>query len=555
MSLARVTVKRIDRVTRRWIRNASDELAARNGCLFDERRADHYRQVCRTHLRLWEGDQAGLPFDPLDWQWEVAARLFGWVRPSAKFNRLVRRFRKASVWVPKKNGKSPFGASVGIYLMAFDGEPGQAVYSAAKDGVQARIVHQHACHMARASPTLSRQCKIHEQTNRIVHPSTLSHYSVLAGDNHAGQEGKNGSCIIDEVQVVDERLALVLADMGASRAEPIIFQISTSGQSFDGYGRKEWEYGLQVEAGKTLDETLLHVAWSAPQDASDKDCEKVSVWKTANPAWGQTIDPDEFRASMQRAKRSTTDWVNWKQRRLNIWQRSANPWMPTADWDAAANPDLDITDFADTGAGVGLDLSRVSDMTSAVIVTQQDDTIGCWPMFWLPRRRAEELAHLVPILDWHRQGAISLLDSDVVDFDLVLDDLAKICEQINATVICYDPLFAEDLTQRLVARTGMQRVEFRQTWDRYTLPVQGLERAVRSGLLVHPANPVLDWQIGHTLIKEYGGKRKPLKDNHAKHKTIDGVQALCMGLAATWIHNETAHNQVSTYRENDLLIL
>lgn len=543
-----------DRITKRWIRNAADERAARDGCQFDERRAEHFLDFCRQHLRLWEGDQAGKAMELLGWQREVASRMFGWVRPSAKFGRTVRRFRRASVWVPKKNGKSPLAAAIGLYLMAYDGEPGQAVYSAARDGKQAQIIHRHAQRMAEASPTLRTQIKIHRQTGRIVHVPTLSHYSILAGDNYQSQEGYNGSVIVDEVHVVDERLALVLQDAGASRSEPIQFEVSTAGASIDCYGRKQWEYGRSVNDGKTLDQDFLYCAWEAPQDASDEKLADPEVWQAANPAWGETIDPVEFASAYERAKRSAIDWANFKQRRLNIWQRAATPWINVAEWDACRNAEITLSDFDGLAVGVGLDLSRVADMTAACVAAVQDGVIGLWPRFWLPRRRAEQLAHLVPLKDWADAGAITLIEGDVVDYDVVLDDLASLCEAVNAGVICYDPLFAEDFTQRLSERTGIQRVEFRQTFDRYSLPTSELERAVKSANLVHPGNPVLDWQIGHALCKEYGGKRKPLKDGHAPHRTIDGVQAACMGLAAAWIAAETG-SKASVYAQRDMVVL
>src|SRR6266704_7096607 len=108
---------KIDRTTKLWIRNFSDELAAADGCRFDQERADHIVEFFAKFLRLYEGEHAGKPFVLMDWQVDVLSRIFGWVRMSMHFGRKVRRFRKASIWIPKKNGKSPLAAGVGIYLL------------------------------------------------------------------------------------------------------------------------------------------------------------------------------------------------------------------------------------------------------------------------------------------------------------------------------------------------------------------------------------------------------------------------------------------------------
>ena len=233
----------IDSVTKRWIWNASDERAARNGCTFDEERGQHFINICAKKFRLWEGEYAGEPFYCVDWQFACMMRIFGWVKFSPMHKRLVRRFTRASVWVAKKNKKSPTGAAVGLYLLGYDGEHGQHVYSAARDGKQALIVHRHALAMVRSSSELSATCTINKSTSKILHEPTGSTYEILAGDNIPSQEGLNGSVIIDETHVVNRKLALVLEDMGASRSEPLQFEISTAGNDPQSYGRIQYEFG------------------------------------------------------------------------------------------------------------------------------------------------------------------------------------------------------------------------------------------------------------------------------------------------------------------------
>ena len=166
------------------------------------------------------------------------------------------RFNRCSLWVPKKNGKSPLAAGVGLYLLISDGEAGQKIFSAAKDGKQAGIMHAHAKHMVEMSPILSKELKINKSTGRIYHAKTRSTYDVLAGNHIKGQHGLNGSCIIDETHVVDERLARVLEFMGASRSEPIQFEASTAGNDPTGYGKKQFDYGTAVSEGMIFDDSF-----------------------------------------------------------------------------------------------------------------------------------------------------------------------------------------------------------------------------------------------------------------------------------------------------------
>lgn len=534
--------EQFDKATaKRWAWNAGDELAIADGCRFDEGRAEHFANVCETHLRLWEGDYAGKPLRLTNWQWDCMARIFGWVRWSDKWTRWVRRFRIASVWVAKKNKKSPTGAAVGLYLLRWDGESGARVWSAARDGKQAQIVHGHAINMLRASG-LDQEMTINKADHRIVYEPTLSVYGVLAGDNIRGQEGLNGSVIIDETHVVDDRLAQVLADMGASRSEPLRFEISTAGNE-RGYGRKQYEYGKEVEAGRSHDTAYFFKAYEAPQDLKDEDVyqedngrlteDTIRIWGLANPALNETVDLDELRNSCKRAQRSEADWSAWKQRRLNIWQFSANPWIDPTAW-RRCEGHFELSDATDAEAvGVGLDLARVSDTSSAVYAWEREGRIRLSAKMWLPEDRLTALAVKVPeLLDWAKDGAVILTPGNVTDFAVIEDSIAADLEELPVQWLAYDPFLATEITARIADRIPVGLLAFKQDFASYTAPTQDFKRLVLDGTIEYCHNPAWNWQMGHAQTRIVADKEKPVKDPHAPHKRIDTVQASIMALFA-----------------------
>src|SRR5687767_9814294 len=112
-----IAIPKPDPVTKRWMRDASDELAVRNGCWFDEDRGQFVVDWLYDYLRLYEGEDAGKPFEcKHDWQYETTMRLFGWVRHSEEWGRDIRRFRKGVVFIPKKNKKSPTLSAWCVYV-------------------------------------------------------------------------------------------------------------------------------------------------------------------------------------------------------------------------------------------------------------------------------------------------------------------------------------------------------------------------------------------------------------------------------------------------------
>lgn len=333
----------VDEVTQRWILNESDKIAAyKYGCRFDPKRAKHVLNFFPTCLELFEGGRK--PFDPIPAAKRMLARVFGWVRQDPASGEWRRRFKSAYWWVPKKNAKTPIAAGVGLYLLTQDGEPGQKVYTAARDGKQAKIVHRHAMKMAERSPVLRPYLRFNKTENHIEFPDMDSFYFLIAGDNPNSQEGLNGSCVIDELHVVNHELYSVLEYMGASRKEPLMFHCSTAGKDLEGIGKVKYDLGKNVWSGEVDDPTLFFESFELPADIPDEqlkiphgcsleeEAERLKPWIAANPGWGITLDTVDFVAKLKAAQRSPSAWAKWKMYRGNQWQTGDSPFISISDW-------------------------------------------------------------------------------------------------------------------------------------------------------------------------------------------------------------------------------
>ena len=85
--------------------------------------------------------------------------LFGWKRPDG-----TRRFRRAYIEVPKKNGKSTLCGGLALFLLVADGEPRAQIYGAAADREQAGIVFGEAANMVAASGELGQRLEVVRST-------------------------------------------------------------------------------------------------------------------------------------------------------------------------------------------------------------------------------------------------------------------------------------------------------------------------------------------------------------------------------------------------------
>jgi phage terminase large subunit-like protein len=614
--------RKVDETTKAWCRNANDIRAAVAGHRFqvvhDEWEGGAFPVWwIERYCRLYEGEFAGHPLRlrgqhgvsldwpihdrwdseqakdfavaraeryaedywdgvPVDWQYEVIMRLFGWRKFSERYARWIRRFTEASIWVPKKNKKSPTLAALGLYILIGEGEPGQKVFVAAKDGGQARgIVGQHALEMIRQSPELDEECVINLQKMQITYTPTRSILLPLSSGSKSHQkakEGLNGSLLVDEVHVVDREYMERIGRAGISRAEPLKVEVSTAGDDPDCYGKERYDYGQRVQAGTVRDLALLFVDYSIPQDLSPDDFanDPIGYGQRANPAWGHTIDPEEFLTDYDRSKLSIRTMISFLMYRCNKWARTASPWLRISDWERG-HTGRELSEWDGCSCVLSLDKSKTQDMTSIVATfweasdrhdwqwveeigtnvcafcgaqayaDEEAPETGCpdsidlyqYPFFWLPEATAKARAKDADFLGWAARGELNLIPGEVIQDGYLKATLRWLCERFQVEGIYYDRTYCEDITQWCEEELGIDRIEFPQNSGTMSEPIVTFERRVLQAMILHPRHSVLDWQAGHVTVKEYpNGRRILVKPTGDDVKKIDGMVASVMGSAA-----------------------
>jgi phage terminase large subunit-like protein len=531
-----------DTITPLWVKNAADEKAAAAGMRFDSERAEYACNWIETNCCLYEGERAGETLTLMPYQREFVSRLFGWVRWSKEWGQWVRRFTAASLWCPKKNGKSPMLAAMGMYLMCGDGEPGQKVYTAAKNGDQAKIAQRHAFAMVEQSRALAADCKANKSTMQVTHLPSRSIMMILTGDDSRGakaKEGLNGSVLIDECHVFDREMHERTSRAGISRKEPLNLAVSTAGDDPSSYGFERCQYGRQVNDGERDDPHFLHVEYAAPANISDREIDErlLELGELANPAWGELVKPTEFEADWKRCRGNPREVARFKQYRLNIWVGSTNQWLDTGGWEKGRR-EFTPEDLRGRACYLGLDLSRTRDMTAAPFVFPWEEdgaeVLRVWPLFWLPEDIARDRDPLFPFRSWATGNHLTLTPGSVVDYKIVEDEICDFVDKYELRVrgLYFDQHYAEELTQRLSDRLGCERIAVAQTLMTLSPLCKELERLISTGKVHHAGNPVMDWQVGHCEVWcDRNQNIRPVKPPGATGKSIDGIMGTLDAMA------------------------
>lgn len=505
-----------------WVRTKSDERAIDEGCYFDLKAADRVRFFFAKFLRHSKGQFGGQPFELLDWQWsDVIAPLFGWKRANG-----TRRFRRASIGIPKKNGKSTLLSGIGLYCTMGDGERGAEVYSCAASRQQASIIFNESMAMVEASPALASRVAVKSASKTLEYGKNV--YQALSADVPT-KEGLNISCLLfDELHAQQTRkLWDSLRYGGAARLQPLLIWISTAGTDQQSICYEQWEYARSVLAGNTIDTELLPVIYEA---APEDDWKAESTWRKANPSYGVTLSASDFAADCQEAQRSPIHENVFKRYRLNLWTAQETRWIQVHRWEkckATWTPDALVSQ----PCIVGLDLAATTDFNSAVELYKGKESYRCVPHFWLPEsalqtRQAENRDRLAI---WAAQGLIKLTEGDTADYEVIRADLSEIATRAKVTEIALDPWNATSLATQLQG-DGFDVSYVRTGFYSISAATKEFEKLVLAQQIEHDGNPVLTWMLSNIAVEtDASGNLKPSKRRSAEK--IDGIVALILALA------------------------
>jgi phage terminase large subunit-like protein len=512
------------------------------GWYFDVEEADRVCFFFEKLLRHSKGEWAGKNFVLEPWQRAFLRRLFGWRRPDG-----TRRYRRAALWIPRKNGKSTIAAGVALYLLIADGEPGAEIYSAAADKEQAALVFVEATRMAEASPVLSELTEVFR--NSLFVPTTLSKYQPLTSKSRTKHGLNVHGVVIDEVHaLVDRSLYDVLTTASGSRRQPLEFLASTSGDNIASFAYEQFDLAEKVIAGTLEDPEFLPVVYAA---SKKDDWEDPATWAKANPNFGISIKPDYFKSELAKIRGTPGRLASFLQLHLNIWAQSSQAWLSIDHWKACPKT-KPLEAYRGRPAFGGLDLSSTTDTTAFVIVIPMEDgryDVLVW--IFIPEENAEERAKRdrVQYPLWIKQGHVIATEGNSVDYSVVRAKIMEVAAIVDLQELAYDPWNATETT-RILSNNGIRVQETRQGFRTMSPPSKLWEQLVRTKKVAHQHNPAFDWMVSNVVVRTDDNENiQPTK--RLSRDRIDAVVATLMGLERARL----SRDQESVYETRGPLVI
>lgn len=485
------------------------------------------------------------------WQLWIILQLFGWVDV-----RGWRRFRQATMFVPRGNGKSTILAAICLWFLLCDELGAPEVYSAAVGAKQARIIYEMSKRMIESDPDIIEEFNVSPWEDRIESGYNGGKMLALASKS-ASLDGLAPSlAVLDELASQRDAgvYGALLTALG-KRHQPLLFSITTCTENDQGIGREQWNYIVSILSGDIEDDRYLGIIYHA-DDSDDPWADDALV--KSNPDWGGAVQPENIRSIRNQARQSPAHEAAFKTRHLNVWAGELHQLFDLSAWDAlrndtmsSSNMELEAGEYSGSECYIGLDLSRTRDLTAIAYLfppdltdddVADDDDVGKWRVFvrtYITDRQFRVMRKQFPTFNqWVRDGWLTVMPGAVIDYGDIESQIQDDVDTYDVQAICYDPWGASSSAQRVERETGATLVEVRQSARGMHEPTTEFQSWILGARIEHNGNPVLRWALKNTVGKaDPADHVKPVKSE--EERKIDPAVAVIMAVGQGMYHDQS----------------
>ena len=349
--------------------------------------------------------------------------------------------KEAFIFIPRKNGKTILVSALAWALAILQRMSGSVVYVVGAALKQAMETFDNWDYNLEHVQYPNKKAAIADGWE--IHDNNMDHsitHSDLGGgsvslialaSNPDGQDSFNCNIVIaDEIHAYKGPAQFnVLYDATKAYTNKKVISITTAGQDGNSFCAQRLTYCRRVLRGKYQNEALFTFICCADEDEKGNvDFLDPIQHQKANPSYGVTIRPADIMNSAQQAADDPQQRLNFLAKSLNIFtaQQKAYFQIATFRWSnrkageaLGIDPDWTLDEKIAHVLKLpvkwygGADLSKMHDLTAAVLHGTYKDIDICLPHAWFPIVAAQIKAEQdnIPLFGWRDDGWLDMCNA------------------------------------------------------------------------------------------------------------------------------------------------
>lgn len=429
----------------------------------------------------------GEPFLLEPWQKFIIYNLLGFFHKGT----IMRRFKEAFIFVPRKNGKTRFVAALSWALSLLERKSGSTIYIVGAALRQARQSFEFINFNLR---------QMGEDENfRILNNNQESSISGDLGDGHlhiealAANPEKQDSlncniAIADELHAYKNATQYnVIKEAMKAYTNKLMIGITTAGDDQNSFCYNRLKYCQKILDGTVKDEQyFVFIAKSDEDENGDVDYLDPIEHEKANPNYGVTIRPEDMESDAYQAQNDPQQRKDFLAKSLNIFTSAMKAYFnidefrksdSKYDWTIEELAKLPIDWYG------GADLSKLHDLTAAALYGTYDDVDIAITHSWFPivmaQRKADE--DNIPLFGWQDDGWLTMTNTPTVNYDDVIKWFEEMKRKgFRIKQIGFDRKFGQEFYLGM-KRKGFSIVDQPQYFHRKSQGFRRIEKKAKDG--------------------------------------------------------------------------
>jgi len=449
-----------------------------------------------------------------------------------------RKYQETFFFIGRKNGKTSWAATLQLYFLLMDGVVSpQSILLSGTQAMARRcldILHSIIIN----TPSLNQLLHFNRGQVYLERSKGIAFAEILAADERRIQGYNINSAIIDEVHVLDnDKIISAARKSMAARENPMLFLISSAGDSSRDYCKDLVKYSKKVLTGEIMDDAFLPILYTLDDNDNWKDKKN---WIKSNPAIGTIKDTSFLAKEFQRAQNFSSSMYDFLVYDLNIFSDVVDVWI-APKFIKKIFKKIDREELLGKQCYIGLDLSAIKDLTAiSLLFPNEDDTEENFKVinYFIFPKNADKLQrkNQVNLRKWIDDEYIIECDTSVIDETLILQLIEDFMDKYNVIGIGYDSWSMQLMLPKFEALGITNICPIKQGFH-LSYAVKKLQKLIELNQIQIEENPVMRWnfsnvKIEHDAIENWRINKKKSLDS------IDGIIALTNALKL-WIDLNT----------------
>lgn len=494
---------------------------------YDSKKANKAIRYIESYCHHHEGELAPNLIELELWQKAFLSVIFGIVDKSGN-----RQFREIVLIVGRKCGKTLLASAIADYVTFCDGEYGARIYFVAPKLEQARLCYEAFCQMIAKEPELATLTK---RRRTDIYLEAFNTSAQPLAFNAKKSDGLNPHLVVcDEFGAWQGDQGLkqyeVLKSALGARKQPMILSISTANY-VEGVYDELVKRSTAILNG-TSKETRLAPFIYQIDDVTKWD--DINELKKSMPNLNVSVSVDYMLEEIAIAESSLPKKAEFLTKYCNVKQNSSVAWLDAQTIMKCVQRPIKLEEFSGCYGVLGLDLSRTTDLSCAVLLVEKDGIINTFARFYLPTNKIEEATARdnLPYDIYIKRGLLFPSGENFIDYQDIFNWCRELIEKYKIYIleVGYDRYSAQYLINDL-KNYGFHVDDVNQGWNLSGI-IRNTEGYMKDGKINIGDNDLLKIHFANSALKINAENERCQLIKIEPRAHIDGMasmlDAMCM---------------------------